>query len=116
MAVCVGEQRRWHTNLTVLSRLSGECVDNFVSQQSIAKETSVRGYKFFLENYIHDVQGTLCNEAFCGCIHTAIPTPAIRSDDIWVMSSGGGECCLQRCGIADYPFVVRLVKRYCEIF
>ena len=63
MAVRAGKQRQWHTNLTVLPRLSGECVDNFVSQQSIAKETSIRGYKFFLGNYIHDVQGTLMRYA-----------------------------------------------------
>jgi hypothetical protein len=60
MAEGIGSQCKWHTNLTVMPRVSGECVENFVSQQSVSKDTSIRGYKFFLENYIHDVQGTLC--------------------------------------------------------
>jgi hypothetical protein len=47
----------WHLNLSVLPKLTGETVDKFVSQQSVAKETSNRGYKFYLESYIHDVQG-----------------------------------------------------------
>ena len=45
----------WHTNLFILSKISDETVDKVVSQQSIARETSVRGYKFFLESCIHDV-------------------------------------------------------------
>jgi hypothetical protein len=48
---------RWHTLLSVLPTLSGDSVDNFVKQQCVAKETSLRGYKFFVESYIHDVQG-----------------------------------------------------------
>ena len=48
---------KWHTSLKVLPRISGETVKYFVSQQYVAIQASVRGYKFFLEGYIHDVQG-----------------------------------------------------------
>ena len=84
MAVRAGKQRQWHTNLTVLPRLSGECVDNFVSQQSIAKETIIRGYKFFLENYIHDVQGTLMRYAS----RHSVP---VNPTDIFYLDSCGGH-------------------------
>ena len=48
----------WSTLLSVLPKLTGEAVDQFVKKQCVAKETSVRGYKFFLESYVHDVAGT----------------------------------------------------------
>ena len=34
-------------------------MDSFVLKQAVAKETSIGGYKFFLEIYIHDVEGWL---------------------------------------------------------
>jgi hypothetical protein len=40
---------RWHTLLSVLPTLSGDSVNNFVKQQCVAKETSLRGYKFFVQ-------------------------------------------------------------------
>ena len=49
----------WHTTLSVLPFISDDTLDKFVWKQSIAKETSIRGYKFFLENYIHKFEGTL---------------------------------------------------------
>jgi hypothetical protein len=33
---------RWHTLLSVLPTLSGDSVDNFVKQQCVAKQTSLR--------------------------------------------------------------------------
>jgi hypothetical protein len=50
-------EEKWITLLSVLPALSGDSVENFVKQQSVAKDTSLRGYKFFVESYIHDVQG-----------------------------------------------------------
>jgi hypothetical protein len=48
---------RWGKNLQNLPVVSREVMDNFVKKQSLAKATSLRGYKFFLESYIHDVEG-----------------------------------------------------------
>ena len=47
----------WHRDLSSLPCLSGKAVDDFVKLQSIAQVTSVRAYKFFLENYVHDFEG-----------------------------------------------------------
>ena len=47
----------WHGGLSVLPTISGGEVDRIVNLQSVLRETSVRGYKFFLEQYIHDVEG-----------------------------------------------------------
>jgi hypothetical protein len=54
------DDRSWSTLLSLLPAITGVTVDEFVRQQAIAKETSIRGYKFFLESYIHDVQGWFC--------------------------------------------------------
>ena len=37
----------WHKNTRNLPTVTGEIMDSFVKKQAIAKETSVRGYKFF---------------------------------------------------------------------
>jgi hypothetical protein len=50
-------EEHWNTLLLVLPALSGYSIDNFVKQQSVAKETSLQDYEFFVESYIHDVQG-----------------------------------------------------------
>jgi hypothetical protein len=47
----------WGKNLRNLPVVSGEVMDNFVQKQSLAKETSLRGYKFFLESYVHEFEG-----------------------------------------------------------
>jgi hypothetical protein len=47
----------WHCDLGCLPDISGEAVDNFVKLQCITKETSVRGYKFFYERFIHEFEG-----------------------------------------------------------
>jgi hypothetical protein len=47
----------WLSNVSVLLELTLEAVDKFVSQQSLAKETSVLDDKFFLESYLCEVQG-----------------------------------------------------------
>lgn len=52
----------WHTNIYVLPVLTGETVDNFVRKQSLAQETSARGYKFHVEDYIHDFEGKLMGD------------------------------------------------------
>jgi len=49
----------WHTNLKVLPHLQAEVIDNFISANNVVKETSIRGYKFFLEGFVHDVEGKL---------------------------------------------------------
>jgi hypothetical protein len=50
-------EEHWNTLLSVLPTLSGDSIDNFVREQSVAKETTFRGYKFFVESNIHGVQG-----------------------------------------------------------
>jgi len=48
----------WHKTVGIIPFISGSIIDEFVKKQSLAEETSVRGYKFFLESYIHDAEGT----------------------------------------------------------
>jgi hypothetical protein len=50
-------EENWNTLLSVLPALSGDSIDNFVKQQSVAKETNLQDYEFFVESCIHDVQG-----------------------------------------------------------
>ena len=59
MAVGGVDVVNWHINLRVLPRLCAEGVEQFITQYRVVKETSVRGYKFFLEGYVHDVEGTV---------------------------------------------------------
>jgi hypothetical protein len=56
----MAENVNWSKRLINIPIISGEEMDNFVKKQAIAKETSLRGYKFFIENYIHDIEG-LCD-------------------------------------------------------
>jgi len=55
----VGVAAFWHTNLNVLSHLEAQLIDDFVSVNNVVKETSIGGYKFFLEGFVHDVKGKL---------------------------------------------------------
>ena len=45
----------WHKNLK--TRFSTSFIDKFTADHLINKATLVRGYKFFYEDYIHDVEG-----------------------------------------------------------
>lgn len=47
----------WHEDLSCLPNISGITIEVFINLQCVAKETSIRGYKFFSEGYIHDFQG-----------------------------------------------------------
>ena len=49
----------WHSNLQNLPPFSWARVESFVKINSEVQVTSERGYKFFLEGYIHDFQGEL---------------------------------------------------------
>ena len=60
MAMSVVDIDCWHKNLTVLPRLSADGYDHFIEKHQVVKETTVRGYKFFLESYVHDVEGKFC--------------------------------------------------------
>jgi len=46
-----------HSDLSCLPIISGETIDKFIKLHCIANDTSVRGYSFFLEQYIHDFEG-----------------------------------------------------------
>lgn len=52
------ENVNWGKRLTNIPIINGEENDSFVKKkQVIAKEMSLRGYKFFIENYIQDIAG-----------------------------------------------------------
>jgi hypothetical protein len=53
-----------HCDPSCLPAISGE-VDWVVNMQTVLKETSLKGYKFLLEQYIHDCEGV-----FLLCIHS----------------------------------------------
>lgn len=63
MASDVGIVDVWHRDLSILPVITGECVDNFVKLQCVATDTSIGGYKFFQECYIHDLEGMLMRDA-----------------------------------------------------
>jgi len=47
----------WHKNLKTVPRFSPSFIDKFAADHLPIKATLVRGYKFFYEDYIHDVEG-----------------------------------------------------------
>ena len=57
MAAGLSSTTVWHKSLRNITVISGENLDKFVNKQGVGKQTSVRGYKFFLEGYIHNVEG-----------------------------------------------------------
>ena len=57
MADCYDSEIKWHKNLTVLPVISAAAVERFISTENVVKETTIRGYKFFVESYIHNVEG-----------------------------------------------------------
>jgi hypothetical protein len=46
----------WHGDLSCLPIISGGTVDKFIELHYIANNTSVRGYSFFREQYMHDFE------------------------------------------------------------
>jgi len=53
-------ERYFTTSLSTLPRLRFEDVDRIVGQHSTVKETRLsKGYKFFVEEFIHNYQGKL---------------------------------------------------------
>ncbi|KAK2556425.1 hypothetical protein P5673_021662 [Acropora cervicornis] len=46
----------WHKNLKTVPRFSTSFIDKFTADHLPIKATLVRGYKFFYEDYIHDVE------------------------------------------------------------
>ena len=47
----------WHKNLSILPVLPAGFIESFVEQQKTVAVTSERGYKFFLEGFVHDFEG-----------------------------------------------------------
>ena len=47
----------WHKNLKTVPTFSTSFIDKFTVDHLLIKATLVRGYKFFYEDYIHDVEG-----------------------------------------------------------
>jgi len=47
----------WHKNLKTIPRFSTSFIDKFAADHLPIRATLVRGYKFFYEDYIHDVEG-----------------------------------------------------------
>ena len=46
----------WHKNLKTVPRFSKSFIDKFAADHLPIKATLVRGYKFFYEDYIHNVE------------------------------------------------------------
>ena len=49
----------WHKDIRNIPRFSGSDLDQFVQENKKVKVSSDRGYKFFLEGYVHDIFGEL---------------------------------------------------------
>ena len=47
----------WHKNFTEIPSITDELIDFFSAEVLSIKATLTRGYKFFYESYIHDVEG-----------------------------------------------------------
>ena len=57
----------WHKNTRNLPTVTGEIMDSFVKKQAIAKETSVRGYKFF--GKLYSQYAILVNDNKCNFVN-----------------------------------------------
>lgn len=51
----------WHRNLVDIPLFTSAFIDKMASENLPVKVTLTRGYKFFHESYIHDVEGKLPN-------------------------------------------------------
>jgi len=49
----------WHRNLVDIPLFTNAFIDKMASENLPVKVTLTRGYKFFHESYIHDVEGKL---------------------------------------------------------
>lgn len=49
----------WHRNLVEIPSFTNAFIEKFASENLPVKVTLTRGYKFFYESYIHDVEGKL---------------------------------------------------------
>lgn len=49
----------WHRNLVDIPLFTSAFIDKMASENLPVKVTLTRGYKFFHESYIHDVEGKL---------------------------------------------------------
>ena len=67
----------WHSDLSCLPIISGETVDEFIKLHCIASETSVRGYSFFREQYVHNFEGNFVCVRCCLALQ-CLRTYAIR--------------------------------------
>ena len=47
----------WHKNLRNIPQFTNAFIEKFASENLPIKVTLTRGYKFFHESYIHDVEG-----------------------------------------------------------
>ena len=62
----------WHRNLVDIPSFTNAFIEKMASENLPVKVTLTRGYKFFHESYIHDVEGKLlaviCIEHHCSII------------------------------------------------
>lgn len=62
----------WHRNLVDIPSFTNAFIEKMASENLPVKVTLTRGYKFFHESYIHDVEGKLpaviCIEHHCSVI------------------------------------------------
>ena len=47
----------WHKNITKIPKVTNSFVEDFAEKNLPIKATVTRGYKFFHEEYIHDIEG-----------------------------------------------------------
>ena len=56
----------WHRNLVDIPSFTNAFIEKMASENLPVKVTLTRGYKFFHESYIHDIEGKL--PAVCSCL------------------------------------------------
>ena len=56
---CFDFSEVWHCNLVDTPSFTDAFIEKMASENLPVKETLTRGYKFFHESYIHDVEGKL---------------------------------------------------------
>jgi len=47
----------WHKNINGLPKISNSYIENYAEKHLPIKFNVTRGYKFFNEDYIHDIEG-----------------------------------------------------------
>ncbi|CAH3041819.1 unnamed protein product [Pocillopora meandrina] len=61
----------WHKNITKIPKVTNSFVEDFAEKNLPIKATVTRGYKFFHEEYIHDIEVKLCKEEDSGVVARA---------------------------------------------